>query len=671
MKPKLLAVVLLATLCSGRPAPARDEWFRGLDLEAGVAGADLILVARVADVSEMKMTFGGKAERATQQFKFQPVRTLKGVFARDELLLTTDDLGDWEERATRLERGQLRLLLLGRSGIGYANQNRQQTLDQSLSPLRDEADPLWPAVEVLIAVTQEHDRARKVTLLADGLRAAKGSSAVPLLAALQHRALLAAQLPGPAAAVTKHLGDESPAVREAGTRALEALLRADYLEHADLRTAAVGALAAALEQKDTDLGARVAALDALGAAGSAALQSAAAARQLQLDRPRQTFAERAALFRAVGALKGPAPGPAVADVLEQLPLDAPPEVQHDALLALMHLDAERAVKALRSRLEAKFAAGLDLQTEIALLGELPAAAAVPALLDTAKLALNHAERVTLAAACARFADARLVPLLATMLDPRYPDLRWQAVEGLRKTDTAEAAKALQPHLREEADLARKLQIAEFLGRHGIRDGYPYALEHMSEPGLLEGAVAALAAIRDPKAVPALRDILKTSNNTAWNGAAVRALGALGAKEFAPQFLDSVADLRRPLAPYALVALGDLGESKALPRVREGLKSRNDHIVLASVRAAAKLIPLSDAKTDDLRDTLAALLADADAALVLRLAALDALVTLKDDRLDRALTQAVRDAGLEGGSLVLLLQRTETLLRERNVKLMLP
>ncbi len=37
-------------------------------------------------------------------------------------------------------------------------------------------------------------------------------------------------------------------------------------------------------------------------------------------------------------------------------------------------------------------------------------------------------------------------------------------------------------------------MAEFLGRHGIHDGYPYAIEHMAEPELLDQAIAALAAI---------------------------------------------------------------------------------------------------------------------------------------------------------------------------------
>jgi hypothetical protein len=53
---------------------------------------------------------------------------------------------------------------------------------------------------------------------------------------------------------------------------------------------------------------------------------------------------------------------------------------------------------------------------------------------------------------------------------------------------------------------------------------------------------------------------------------------------------------------------------------------------------------------------------------LRAAALDSVVALNDPRLDGALAQAVRDAGLEESD---LLNHVEKLLRERNVKLTLP
>jgi len=72
--------------------------------------------------------------------------------------------------------------------------------------------------------------------------------------------------------------------------------------------------------------------------------------------------------------------------------------------------------------------------------------------------------------------------------------------------------------------------------------------------------------------------------------------------------------------------------------------------------------------DDVRDQLASLLADPGAPLEARAAALDSLVMLNDARLDGALSQAVRDAGLEEGD---LLNKIEKLLRERKIKLTLP
>ncbi len=659
-----LLAALLAVLLFPEAARARAEWYRGLDLEPAVSSSYLILVARVSEVSEVKTVSGGKAEYTTQQIKFQPVRVLKGVFARDELQLTTNDLGGFDE-STTLERGQLRLLLLGRSGQGYANDNRQDTLDRSVPPLAGENDPLLGSIKVLIGLSQQHDRGKKVALMLDGLRDAKGAGAVPLLIALKRRALFAAQTPGVPAAVARLLADDSSAVREAAVGALHALLEADYLEQKELGEVAAAALATLLEKPDVDLALRVLALDALGATGVPALANPAAAAQLKLDKPRDTFAERAAVVRAVGRLRLKDQRDAVAALLEGLPLDAPSELQAAAVATLTQLDADQAAKLLTKRLKKKVTLGLTVEAEIFEIAELPRALAAPALLDVLKSYLGQSEKFAFTQAAFRVADARLVPALAGMLSPRRPQLRATAFLALRKINTEEAARAMLLHLKEETDLYRKLEIAEFLGRHGMRDGYPYAMEHLSEPGLVEEAVFALAAMRDPRAVPVLRDILKTSNDTSWNSVAIRALGALGEKEFAESFLEMVQDLKNPLAPAALVALGDLGEVKALPKVREGLASRNARIAFASARAAAKLLAVKDVKADDLRDQLAALFADADAEAGLRLAALNALVAVNDPRLEKALKAAIRDSGLENSE---LMARTERLLRDRKVKL---
>ena len=225
-----------------RPAQARRAAGQGmLDLEDAIARAELVLAVRLVDMTEAKIVHGGKTEVITQQFRFEPVRTLKGIFARDSLLLTGQDLGIYQfgEAADRLGRGQMLLLLLGRQGPGYFNCNTAGSLDQSIPRLRDQADPLLAAVESLIGVTQQRDRAVKVTTLLAALRKAKDRDAVPLLISLGRRALVAAQTPGAAEVVAPFAGSPSPEVREAAAKAIAALLDADYLRQRELRERSV------------------------------------------------------------------------------------------------------------------------------------------------------------------------------------------------------------------------------------------------------------------------------------------------------------------------------------------------------------------------------------------------------------------------------------------------
>ncbi len=643
---------------------AKDELFRGLDLEPALGEASLVLVGRVVDVSETKITMGGKGERSLLQFTFEPVLVLKGVYSRESLSLTSDDLGVQHfTDAAPIEAGELRLLMLGRSSLGYAILHPSPRLEQTIPPLHDRNDELLEAVKVLLAVNATPERPRKVALLLDGLRTQKGPTAIPLLIAIERRSLLAAQTRGAMEALAPHLSDPSPAVREQAGRTLQYLLEADYVDQPELREGAVTALAASLERVDSHFAPRVAAFEGLGAAGPRVLDNKSAKARLELDRL-TTFAEQGARLRAVGQLKMPGQQGSVLALLKQVPLDAPPEIQYAAEWSLAQLDPTVGVREVTLRLKNKYDSGLPIATEIRLFGDLPPDDAARALLDVSKLPLGHAERYAFASACEKVAGAQLVAPLAGMLVPSQQDIWRKAVKALIKIDTDDAAKALQPHLREETDLLRKLEIAEFLGRHGIRDGYPYAIEHISEPYLRELAVSALAVIRDPRAVGELRKILETSNDVDWNSAAVRGLGRLGAVEFAPQFLEMARNAKSPLAASALIALGDLHEIRAIQFVRAGLASRNTEILAASARAAGNLIGSPSVKADDVRDQLASLLGDPGAPQEARVAALDSLVALNDPRLDGALALAVRDAGLEGGA---LLNRIEKLLRERKVR----
>ncbi len=667
-KTPLAACLLLLILVGPARSLAHDEWYRGLDLESALADSGLVLVGRVTDVSETKVGVGGKGERSLLQYKFEPVSVLKGIFSRESLLLTSDDLGTQHfNDAAPIQRGELRLLVLGRSFAGYAMRREAPSLDQAMPPLRDANDELLATVKVLLAVNHSSDRAKKVALLLDGLRKQKGAPVIPLLVAVERRSLLAAQTSGAVGSIAPHLSDPSPAVREQAAKTLCFLLKADYLDQPKFREAAVNELAASIAKPDSSFAPRVAAFEALGAAGPQALENKAVKAQLELDPP-ATFAEQGARLHTIGDLKVPGQSGAVLTLLKQVPLDAPPEIQYGAEWAAARLDASEGVKEVTLKIRNKYDAGLSVVTDINLLGDLPGAEAAPALVEAAKLSLNHDERQAFVSACKKVADARLVAPLATMLVPTQQEIWWYAVDALIKINTDDAARALQPHLLQETNLQRKLEIAEFLGRHGIRDGYPYAIEHMSEPYLREQAISALAAIREPRALGELRKILEMSNDIAWNSAAVRALGVLGASEFVPQFLEMARNTGNPLGPSALIALGDLHETKALDISRSGFASRNPERLTASARAAGNLVALPGIGAGDVRDDLATLLVDSSAWQAARFAALNSLLALNDPRLDGALALAVRDAGLEKSD---LLNKIEEQLCKRKVKLTLP
>ncbi|MBZ5536609.1 MAG: HEAT repeat domain-containing protein [Acidobacteriia bacterium] len=667
--PTQIAAVFLMYLLLAGPTPSytHHEWFQGLDLEPALGQASLVMVGRVAHVSETKIVMGGKGERSLLQFRFEPVLVLKGVFSRESLSLTSDDLGVQRfADASPIESGQFRLLMLGRSMQGYAIRHESSSLEQAIPQLRDQNDPLLETVKVLLAVSASPDRASKVALLLEGLRTQKGAPAVPLLAALKRRALLAAQAADTVEVLSPHLSDSSPAVREQAANTLHELLETDSLDQPRLRDGAVNALRASLEMADPDVEARVAAFEALGAVGPRAIENRSVQSQFDLSRP-LTFREQGARLHALGQLKGRGQEATVMALVKQMPLDAPAAFQYGAEWALARLDPPEGIRELVFRVKRKYDSGLSVVTDIDVLGDLPSADAAPALLEVSKLSLDHAEQYALASACRKVADPRLVAPLGGLLVPNRWDIWWEASEALARIDTDEAAKAFEPHLRQETNLLRKLEMAGFLGRHGIRDGYPYAIEHMSDPDLREQAISALGAIREPRAVGELRKILETSNDAAWNIAAVRALGKLGAVELVPRFLELARSEKSLLAPSAIIALGDLHDARALEIVRAGFSSRNTEILTASARAAGNLAALPGMSTEDIRDLLSSLLADSAAPQEARAAALDSLVALDDRRLDGALARAVRDAGLEGSSLLL---KIEKLLRERKVKLTL-
>lgn len=667
---RVLAVsVCFAPLCLfAAEAAAKSRATEALDLEPTLRAAALVLAARVERVEEVPIVYGGKGVQTLHQYVFTPTQILKGVYSRPELVLTSADLqaypGSFDTREIRT--GEHRLLLLRRSRVGYINAHHVESAELAFPVLHYGGDALLEAVEVLLGLLDLNDRLEIVTRLSRHLTDAESRGAVVLLGALDRRAYIAAQHFPAIETIARQLDSDSAIAREAAADVMASLLQADYREDPASSRLAVAALAAALERSDSTLAPKTAALHAMSQAVDAVRANADAMRLVDFEAPYETLAELSGRLDVLGRLyESRNDFDSLEDFLADLELDAPHALQQSASRAWARIAGVAAVELLFDRIGRKQALGLSSIAEIEALGLVIAGAVDPWPLqrDLLDPGFGIAEQVAFVQACEANPAPQLVPALGGMLDPREQRLRRLASELLMDIDTEAAAEVLRPHLPEERDLAYKLRVSAFLGRHGFDDGYPYALEHMSEPHHLEPAVQALADIGKPGSIDQLRDIYANSNDLDWQRAAVRALGLLGDEPFLSELVELSRDLSHPLAPAALVARADLGDAAVVELLPTALSSRNEELLVAGAKAAASLLARQAHDGAEVGEALAALARDPKAAYAARRQALEALVTTDNAMLDEVLVAMIRDIRIERSD---FLERVRELLRERSV-----
>src|SRR5438876_749447 len=152
----LMVVAVFAPTCRGASPP---EGFESWDLEPGVAQAHLVMVARVASISKLTVVEGAKTDVAIREYRFEPIRRLKGIFQRDQLSMTAADLGCPAEDpslACPLKEGEFRLLILAQQqGQSYGCVSAAPgatTFGERVPLLTSPDDPLVAVVETLIEV---------------------------------------------------------------------------------------------------------------------------------------------------------------------------------------------------------------------------------------------------------------------------------------------------------------------------------------------------------------------------------------------------------------------------------------------------------------------------------------------------------------------------------------
>ena len=340
---RLGVAMALAVVLGGRGALAQQtESFEGWDLEPGVGQAHLVMVARVVSISRVTVVEGAKTDVALREYRFQPVKRLKGIFQRDQLSMTSADLGLPADDATvpsPLKEGEIRLLILaqqrgaafGMPTFGCVSATPGATTFEERVPLvTGPDDPLVGVVETLIKVADSRSRRERATLMVDRLKEIDGLAAVPLLTSLKLRADWAAADERAYAPLVRLAVSPLVAVRGAVLEVLRDMLASRNVHPEQKALDGVAeALRKVIASDEANTRIRVAAIDALG--HLIALKGDDLGTQKLLIAQltgAATHAERAAAVTALSRIDskqaiGPVSG-AIFDALTNLPLDELP-----------------------------------------------------------------------------------------------------------------------------------------------------------------------------------------------------------------------------------------------------------------------------------------------------------------------------------------------------------
>lgn len=593
----LTALVCTAAL-TGRRVLAQ-EGFEGWNLEPGLGQAHLVMVARVASISRLTIVEGAKTDVALREYRFQPVRKLKGIFQREQLSMTPADLGISAEDASAappLKEGEFRLLILaqrqGNSMGCVSAAPGATTFDERVPLLTGPDDPLVGVIETLIKVADSRSRRERAMLLVDRLVGADGLPAVPLLSSLKVRADWAAADERAYPALARLVQSPLPAVRGGALEVLRGMLASRVAPKDPRQLDGVAkALREILESKESVTSMR---LDAVEALGDLIVLKTDIGWALELMTAQltgaATYAERSAAASALARIGGPKAATAVLSALDGLPLDETTVRESLFARAAVKLDARGAEQILLARLKRSLAARQSLEAEIDGLGRLHSKDSLPILLAaTDRPSLSAADRQSIAAALGRLADDRAVPVLAGWLRTEDYRLKELALAALENLDSQSAAREARSFLKSEPYLPYKLRLARLLARHGMADGYALATEHLADPGQTAPAVLVLAALDDPRTSKELSAILAAHPDRHWRAAALAGLVAIGDAAARKQLLEILASDRNPLSADAAEAVGLAAESELVTPLATLAQSRNKQIAMSSLVAIRRFL----------------------------------------------------------------------------------
>lgn len=580
---------------SARGASAAED-FEGWNLEPGVGQAHLVMVARVASISRLTVVEGAKTDVALREYRFQPVRRLKGIFQRDQLSMTAADLGVTSEDGSLgvpLKEGEFRLLILAQQqGASYGCVSAAPgaaTFDQRVPLVSGPDDPLVSVIETLIQVADSRSRRERASLLVSRLGGINGVAVVPVLSSLRLRADWAATDTRVLPFLNRLARDKTTAVRIGALDALRDVLASRSMPEDSRQLDEVAeTLYGVFGLPGMNTKSRLAALNALEhlLVLRPGISWAGELLVTQLT-DAATYAERAAAAAALSRIPNPRSVAAVHDALVRLPLDEVPVRELDYARAAIRLDSPGAARILLARLKRSIAARHSLEAEINALAEVRSMESLPLLLDAADDPhVSAGDRRRVASALGQLGDDRAVPVLIGWLRGSDYHLKEASLTALEQIDSDLAAREARPLLKSEAHLPLKLRLARLLARHQLADGYALATEHLADAAHTASATLVLAALGDARTSKELSAIVAAHPDRRWHAAALSGLAAIGDPEARKELLDILNDDRNPLAADAAMAAGLAPSAELLKPLATLAQSRNRkiaHAALAGLR----------------------------------------------------------------------------------------
>jgi aminopeptidase N len=238
-----------------------------------------------------------------------------------------------------------------------------------------------------------------------------------------------------------------------------------------------------------------------------------------------------------------------------------------------------------------------------------------------------------AAALARIRARECFEALKNARQTAHPKVRRAVIEALGAFRTPEAMEAIKPYaLRDDSYLVEG-EAARAMGRTRQTAAFETLVDLLERPSWFDvvraGAIDGLAALRDDRALPHLGARTRYGHPPRARRAAIMALPKLASDRKTRESLEQLLDDGDPLLRIdAVRALGELGDAKARPALRDHLETDLDARVRRRIREVVRDMAEPRRASDQLREELD---------------------RLQGDHLDLKARLAKLEARLEGGS----------------------